>query len=103
MGYKFVKGDLEFTRPMIAKLVTIAFFAAFLAVSVGLGPGLTFNAVLVQLNLHYAIASSTGMYLTMFTTINATITMLIFKSIDVNYMLYIGALSIIGSVPGIFM
>ena len=88
---------------MIAKLIAIAFFAAFFAVSVGLGPGLVFNAVFVQLNLHYAIASSTGMYLTMFTTINATITMQIFNSIDVNYMLYIGALSIIGSVPGIFM
>ena len=40
---------------------------------------------MVQLNMHYAVASSTGMYLTMFTALAATINMLIFKRIDVSY------------------
>ena len=58
---------------------------------------------MVQLNMHYAVASSTGMYLTMFTALAATINMLIFKRIDVSYMLLIAVLTVLGSVPGIFM
>ena len=103
VDYKFVEGDQEFRGPVIAKLITIGFFGAFLAASVGLGPGSVFNPVMVQLNMHYAVASSTGMYLTMFTALAATINMLIFKRIDVSYMLLIAVLTVLGSVPGIFM
>ena len=53
--------------------------------------------------MHYAVASSTGMYLTMFTALAATINMLIFKRIDVQYMVVIAVLTILGSIPGIFM
>ena len=103
VDYKFVEGDQEFRGPVIAKLITIGFFGAFLAASVGLGPGSVFNPVMVQLNMHYAVASSTGMYLTMFTALAATINMLIFKRIDVSYMLLIAVLTVLGSIPGIFM
>ena len=103
VGYTFVEGDQEFTGGIIAKLITIGFFGAFLSASVGLGPGSVFNPVMVQLNMHYAVASSTGMYLTMFTALAATINMLIFKRIDVQYMVVIAVLTILGSIPGIFM
>ena len=53
--------------------------------------------------MHYAVASSTGMYLTMFTALAATINMIIFKRIDIQYMLVIAVLTILGSIPGIFM
>ena len=53
--------------------------------------------------MHYAVASSTGKYLTMFTALAATINMIIFKRIDIQYMLVIAVLTILGSIPGIFM
>ena len=53
--------------------------------------------------MHYAVAPSTGMYLTMFTALAATINMIIFKRIDIQYMLVIAVLTILGSIPGIFM
>ena len=53
--------------------------------------------------MHYAVASSTGMYLTMFTALAATINMIIFKRINIQYMFVIALLTILGSMPGIFM
>ena len=41
--------------------------------------------------------------MTMFTALAATINMIIFKRIDIAYMLVIAVLTILGSIPGIFM
>ena len=41
--------------------------------------------------------------MTMFTTLAATINMIIFKRIDIQYMLVIAVLTVLGSIPGIFM
>ena len=103
VGYTFVKGDLEFTGVNTFKLVLIAFTGAFLATAVGLGPGAVFVPVLVQLDMHSGVASSTGMYLTMFTALAATINMIVFNAINVKYMLILCALTIVASVPGIWM
>ena len=51
--------------------------------------------------MHSAVASSTGMYLTMFTTLTATTNALIIESINVQYMLVLCGLTIVSSIPGI--
>jgi len=102
-GYTFVRGDLEYTGVTVFKLVLIGFVGAFLATSVGIGPGAVFTPVMIQLDMHSAVASSTGMYLTMLTTIAATVNMLVYKRLDVVYMLVLCGLSIVGSIPGILM
>jgi len=51
--------------------------------------------------MHSAVASSTAMYLTMFTTLTATINALIIESVNVQYMLVLCALTIVFSIPGI--
>ena len=51
--------------------------------------------------MHSAVASSTAMYLTMFTTLTATINALIIKSVNVQYMLVLCVLTIASSIPGI--
>ena len=103
MGYEFVRGDLEFNCATNTKLIVIGFVSALLAAAVGIGPGAVFAPVMIQLDMHTAVASSTAMYLTMFTTVAATINMLIFKRLAVYYMLLLGALALLGAVPGIFM
>ena len=58
---------------------------------------------MLQLDMHSAVASSTGMYLTMFTAVAATANLLIFKAINVKYMLIVCVLALVGSIPGIWM
>ena len=77
-GYKFVAGDVEFTPISTFKLLCFAFFGAFAATAVGMGPGSIFTPIMVVLDMHPAVASSTGMYLTMFTAGAATINLFIF-------------------------
>ena len=102
-GYVFVRGDLEFTAGTNTKLILIGFIGALLATAVGLGPGAVFTPVMIQLEMHTAVASSTGMYLTMFTTIAATVNMLAIKQINVAYMLILCGVTPIGSIIGIVM
>lgn len=101
-GYLFVDGDQKFEALAIVKLISVGFVGAFLATACGLSPGAIFFPVMIQLNMHSAVASSTGMYLTMYTTIAATINMLVVDRINVTYMLILCVLAIAGSIPGIF-
>ena len=49
-GYNFTKGDARFTKRQTMLLATIAFCVATLAAACGIGPGLIFNPVLIQLD-----------------------------------------------------
>ena len=48
------------------------------------------------------MATATGMYCTMFTTLAATIQVIIFKKIQLDYGLYVLIMTAIGTFPGIF-
>ena len=100
--YTFTLGEVKFTKTKTVILGAIAFCVALLAAACGIGPGLIFNPVLIQLDSHASVASATGMYLTLFTTLASTINMFIFKSINISYCLMIGTLTIIGTVPGVY-
>jgi len=101
VGYNFVKGDQTFQTLEIIRLILIALVGAFLAATCGISTGAIFFPVLIQLDMHSAVASSTAMYLTMFTTLTATINALIIESVNVQYMLVLCALTIVFSIPGI--
>ena len=68
----------------------------------GIGPGLLFNAVMIQLDMHPDVASATGMYLTMYTTIAATINVLINQKLNIPYAAMITIFTIIGTMPGLY-
>ena len=78
-GYTFTKGDQTFTPKIIMKLTLVAFLVALLSTIAGISPGLIFNSFLLQLDMHPAVGSATGMYGSMFTTMAATINTLINK------------------------
>ena len=52
--------------------------------------------------MHTAVASATGMYLTLFTTAAATINVLINQKLNLEYAGWICLLTLIGSLPGIY-
>lgn len=71
--YKFMPGDFEPTSQGITKMVTISFFGAFAAAFCGIGPGAIFVPVLVIIGIQPTVATSTGMYVTMFTALAASL------------------------------
>ena len=52
--------------------------------------------------MHPAVASATGMYLTLYTTLAATIDLLISNRLNVPYAVLLGVMTIIGSIPGLY-
>ena len=101
-GYKFTKGDQEMTLKKIITLVLVAFFCAFFAAMSGVGPGLIFNSFLIQLDIHPGVGSATGMYMTLFTTMAATINVIINDKLNIPFFLLFSGLTIVGTIPGLY-
>jgi len=85
----------------VKKLLMIGFFGAMIGATVGIGTGSIFNPVFISLDLHPAVGSATGMYLTQFVTLSATIVQFIQGNIDPYYFLTLGVFVIAGSFPGL--
>ena len=100
-GYNFTQGDQDLNPKRITKLVLVAYFAAFFSAMSGVGPGGLFTSFLIQIEVHPAVASATGMYCTMFTTLAATINLLLNNGLNIPYFLLISALTIVGTIPGV--
>jgi len=72
-GYNFTPGDLEATPEKIRLMTAISFFGALVAAFTGVGPGFVFCSALIMIDIEVQVATATGMYLTMFTCLSATI------------------------------
>lgn len=68
-GYKFVEGDLQWTGKSLFQFNLSALIAGFIASLVGLGGGVIFNPLLLQFKVPPSVASNTGMFMIMFSTI----------------------------------
>ena len=51
--------------------------------------------------MHPAVASATGMYCVMFTTLAASITLLLSNGLNIPYFILINSLTIVGTIPGL--
>jgi len=103
VGYKFTKGDQPLNTKTTLKLVAIAFMGAFAAGLAGIGPGTIFNPFFVAIDMHPAVASATGMYVTLFVTLSATINLLINESLNLEYSLLFNIITILGCIPGLYL
>lgn len=81
---------------------TVSFFGAAAAAFCGIGPGFIFSPILLLIGIEPQVATATGMYVTMFTTLSATIQVIIYKKIYLRYALYIQIMTFLGTLPGIF-
>ena len=67
----------------------ISWLGAMAAVFCGIGPGFIFVPLLTIIDVHPVVASATGMYCTMFVTLSASIPSFVFKTMNLEYALYI--------------
>ena len=98
-----MKGETSLTNRDYTKLLIIAFLGSFAGAFTGLGTGSIFNPVLISLNLHPAVGSATGMYLTLYVTLCGTIVMAIFGMLNIQYFIVLNILVTIGTIPGLYL
>jgi uncharacterized membrane protein YfcA len=72
-GYNFVQGDIKLRVYDISMLIGIAWIGAFISSFCGIGGGMIFCPILVIVGLEARVATATGMYLTLFTSLSYTI------------------------------
>jgi hypothetical protein len=76
-GYEFVTGDLKLTTLNVAMFMFIGWFGAFISAFCGIGGGMIFCPVLVIIGIEARVATATGMYLTLFTSLSYSIISLV--------------------------
>jgi len=76
------------------------FLGGWVAGALGLGGGSIYNPALLSLGVNPRVASSTGMYLVLFTAIAATVVNWISGTLNFAYSAWIGLWSVIGSIIG---
>lgn len=101
-NYQFSPGDLEATPDNVRKMLVISFIGALGAAAIGVGPGMIFCPVLVQIGIEAQVATATGMYLTTFTALSATLSVIVFKKINLPYAIWVLLMTVFGTLPGIF-
>ena len=101
IDYQFVPGDFKCTQRNALKLPAVAVIGGFLTASTGTGPGPLFNILLVHLNCHPQVATSTGQFLGTFTSFASAICMLIYQQLDIEYTIPINIFTIFGTLIGI--
>ena len=94
------KSDLKFSPSVIRRLVTVAFIGGWVSGALGLGGGSIFNPVLLSMGIPPAVASSTGMYLVLFTSLGSSITDTLQKTMNIEYALWTGSWCVLGSIAG---
>ena len=72
-GYNFVPGDLKLNLFNVSMFMFIGWFGAFISAFCGIGGGMIFCPILVIVGLEARVATATGMYLTLFTSLSYTI------------------------------
>jgi uncharacterized membrane protein YfcA len=94
------KSDLKFSPNVVRKLVMVAFAGGWVSGALGLGGGSIFNPVLLSMGIPPAVASSTGMYLVMFTSFGTSVSSFIQDTLDPIYALWTGGWCILGTIAG---
>ena len=97
-----VKSDLVFEGGDLRKILTLGFVGGFVAGALGLGGGTIFNPYLIGMGVPPKVSSSTGMYLVWFSTTAASVVYILSDKLPIEYGLWVGGWSILGSLVGLY-
>ena len=103
VGKGFAKSDVKFERAIVGKLVIFALLGGWVSGALGLGGGAIFNPLLLSMGVPPAVASSTGMYMIMFSTAGSSITYAVFGTLNLSYGLWIGGWCAVASIIGLYI
>ena len=69
----------------------------------GLGGGVIFNPLLLSMGVPPSVASSTGMYMVMFSNFGSSVTYVIYQELNIKFGLWIGMFCSLSSIAGLFL
>lgn len=99
----FTDNEVIFEGNNLTKLLMIGFFGGFVSGALGLGGGSIYNPALLSIGVNPRVAASTGMYLVIFSCINACVVNFVSGILDVRYGVYIGGWVVVGSLLGLVL
>ncbi len=82
-------------------MILIAFTIGVISGTLGIGGGVIFNPLLVSLGVPPAVASSTGMYLVMFSTLTNSILYSISGYLNWSFAIWLALFTVTGSILGL--
>ena len=101
---RFEKGmcssDLKYTKELVRKLIIYSFLGGWVSGALGLGGGAIFQPVMLSMGVPPQVASSTGMYIIMFTTFGSVVTGYVSQTLNIPYALWISGWCILGTIGG---
>lgn len=103
LGRELLNCDIRLEGKTLVKLVVFAFLGGWVSGALGQGGGSIFNPVLLSMGVPPAVASSTGMYMIMFSTAGSSIVYILNGMLKVDYAFWISAWCIVGSIFGLIM
>ena len=83
VGKGLIDSDLRFRGKTVVTLVVFSTLGGWVSGALGLGGGAIFNPLLLSMGVPPSVASATGMYLILFSTVSSSITYIIYKMLDV--------------------
>ena len=89
-------------RPL-SLLLIFAFLGGWVSGAFGLGGGSVFNPLMIELGVPPTVASSTGMYMIMFSTLASSVIYITHGALNLDYALWLGFWSVIGITAGMIL
>ena len=100
-GYEFVEGDIKWTIGKIIKMIGIGMIVGVISGALGLGGGVIFNPLFIELGIDAQVASATGMYLVMFSSISNSLLYAMAGLFYWSWGIWLGTATAIGSILGL--
>jgi uncharacterized membrane protein YfcA len=91
---------MNYTKDVVRKLIIYSFLGGWVSGALGLGGGAIFQPVMLSMGVPPQVASSTGMYIIMFTTFGSVVTGYISETLNISYALWISGWCILGTIGG---
>ncbi len=98
---KMVESDIRFSGSSLIKMSILSFLGGLISTTVGIGGGMIFNPILLNLGMPAKVSSATGMYMIMYAKLASSITFLVFGLLDIQFGLWIGFWCAIGAMMGL--
>jgi len=101
IGYRFVPGDFKCTSRNAIKLSVAGLLIGFITAMTGIGAGVISNALLLKIDMHPRVASETAQFLGVPICFGASIFLLIYNQLRLDYGIVQAILVIAGTFIGI--
>lgn len=101
-GYNFNKNDIRWSRKSVDLLVMVAFFCGVLSSITGMGGGMIYAPLLLALNLHPSVATSTATLFNFFSSLANAIFAILTNQVYFDYAMWLWAWTSFGTILGLF-